>query len=159
MVLSPHFVKMLEQLLTPSTMKEKPDMIELMVVQPFLTRFAKKLDYHNWEDLLQDTNLRILEYQHSFNGTNMQGWAGRIMFNIFVDQRRRKKWQSGYEIPEQCSTPNQEDHLYLKQVLETANKHLVKSAMGYSYNEIAKENNLPIGTIRSRICRARKDLE
>jgi RNA polymerase sigma-70 factor (ECF subfamily) len=143
--------------------------MDIIKVLPFLTKFAKKLDYYNHEDLVNDTVIKLLERKDKFDGTNLQGWSGKIMFNLFVSKCRRNKFNSIQDnellFANLQSNNNQEETLYLKQILtqlETFSiEHkniLIQSALGNQYNELAIIFNIPIGTVRSRLARARTKL-
>ncbi len=140
-----------------------------------LQKFAFKLTRNrpDADDLVQSTCLRALEKNDSFeSGTNLFGWTSKIMYNLFVSgYRRRNKFESQYDPEiylEKETVPPMQDV-----ILEVAN---VKRAMrllssdhrdilimicanGMSYQEVADELSISIGTVRSRLFRAREHLQ
>lgn len=139
-----------------------------------LHKFALRLtrNTHNADDLVQATVLRALEKSDLFvEGTNFFGWASKIMFNIFISQYRRKtKFETQYD-PEDflnklCSEPKQEIVVDLKKVtraierLSKDHRQILEMACieGMLYEEVAEELDIPVGTVRSRIARARSHL-
>ena len=139
-----------------------------------LQKFAFKLTRNksDADDLVQSTCLRALEKNELFEtGTNLFGWTSKIMYNLFVSgYRRRTKFESQYDpdifLDKETVKPMQEI------ILETEN---LKRAMfflsqnhqdiivmicmkGMSYQEVADELDISIGTVRSRLSRAREHL-
>lgn len=139
-----------------------------------LHKFSLRLTKNtaNSDDLLQSTLLRALENRHRFqDGSNLFHWTSRIMFNIFVsDYRRQKKYSSQYD-PEPIINnlqvaANQETCTDLSLVGEAMEKlsHEHREVLiliciqGNDYAEAARVLDLPLGTIRSRLSRARIQL-
>jgi RNA polymerase sigma-70 factor (ECF subfamily) len=140
-----------------------------------LKKFAYKLTRNksDADDLVQSTCLRALEKSELFEtGTNLFGWTSKIMYNLFItDYRRRTKFESQYDpdiyLDKEIVMPMQDI------ILETEN---VKRAMlylsedyqnilvmicinGMSYQEAADELDISVGTVRSRLSRARERLQ
>ncbi len=146
-------------------------MIDIFLVYPFLQRFAFRLtaDPIRAEDLAHDAVVRILERQDQFDGVNLQGWAGKVMFNLFIDQKiRAKRWYSGDAKPlidGLIALGDQEQVTYANQLTRLVDRlpahqaAAIKLLMeGYTYEEISEKIDIPIGTVRSRVSRGRKDL-
>ncbi len=140
-----------------------------------LHRFALRLtgNVADAEDLVQSTALRALEKKHQFrDGTDLFKWCSKIMFNLFVSgYRRRVKFESQYDpepiIQLQRTPANQYERMRCLEVDEAMQKmskehRQVLNAIcvnGMKYKHVAKEMGVPIGTVRSRLYRARGHLQ
>ncbi|MEZ0262215.1 MAG: sigma-70 family RNA polymerase sigma factor [Alphaproteobacteria bacterium] len=140
-----------------------------------LRKFALRLTRNkaNAEDLLQMTLLRALEKRDMFEtGTNLFRWTSKIMFNLFVSEYRRKmRFETQYSpdpyIERLSIQPQQETIVDLKTVhraMESlSDKHQEILSLiciqGLSYEEVAAQLEIPIGTVRSRLSRARETLQ
>lgn len=149
---------------------------ELIEFLPSLKAFAMMLtrDRAAGEDLLQDTVLRALDKSDSFTmGTNLRAWVYTIMRNQYINTLRRRQRERVTQIDDELLenmdpvAANQEHALVLKDLLRAMGElrqeqrealHLVV-ADGLSYDEVAHICGCPVGTIRSRIARARQELE
>ena len=140
-----------------------------------LKKFAYKLTRNSSdaEDLLQSTLLRALEKKHLFNeGTNLFSWTSKIMYNMFVSNYRRKvKYETQYDpesyIEAEKVEASQNIQMELKNV-ESAMKHISDDhreilimicIKGMQYAEVSKILDIPVGTVRSRLSRARENLQ
>lgn len=139
-----------------------------------LRRFAMRLCKApaQADDLLQSTLLRAIEKREMFeSGTDVFKWTSKIMFNLFVSEyRRRTKFETRYD-PEICMSnesieANQENMVALSEV-QAAMKRLsddhrdvlvMVCVQGMQYQEVAKIMDIPLGTVRSRLSRAREQL-
>ncbi len=142
---------------------------------PRLRRFAMRLTRNasDADDLVQSSLLRAMQKQDLFKeGTNLFSWVSRIMFNIFATQfRRKKKFETQYDpehyIDKACISPSQEANVDIVTVSECmqrlSRKHrdiLVDVCVkGMSYEEVALKLCIPVGTVRSRLSRARSTLQ
>ena len=140
-----------------------------------LKRFALKLTQNSSdaEDLLQLTLLKSLEHGDSFEqGTNLFGWTSRILYNTFVSQyRRRVRYETQYDaqeyIDQQWEEGCQETEVELDQVLaamgflsEDHQRVLELVCIeGLPYATVAEVLAVPVGTVRSRLNRARQALQ
>jgi len=130
------------------------------------------------EDLVQETYAKALKGFSSFRlGTNFRAWMYRILRNTFLTSRTRLK--ATMTVP--LDAEEDEPELALKHVtpetilIERSNWQLVRSAIDQlpvhfreilllceveemSYQEIAETLSIPIGTVMSRLSRARKTL-
>lgn len=125
------------------------------------------------DDLLQASLLKAMEQQDKFRmGSNIFAWCSKIMYNTFVSgYRRRKKHESQYDpepiIAAQETPDRQLDHLWYAEVdaamqdLSGDHKRILESVCveGQQYQEVANKLNIPVGTVRSRLSRARCALE
>ncbi|MGE4314216.1 MAG: sigma-70 family RNA polymerase sigma factor [Pseudobdellovibrionaceae bacterium] len=148
---------------------------ELLNESENLRKFALKLTRNSADadDLLQSTLLRALEKKDMFTeGTSLFSWTSRIMYNMFVSNWRRKsKFESQYD-PEPyinaesigaCQDVKMEVasvDAAMKQLSEEHRQILVLVCVqGMPYQDVADHLDIPIGTVRSRLSRARLQLQ
>jgi RNA polymerase sigma-70 factor (ECF subfamily) len=140
-----------------------------------LRRFALRLtkNTHDAEDLVQSTLLRAMEKKTYFqDGTNLFSWTSKIMYNLFVSSyRQKKKFETQYDpephIGQMSVDPNQESRADLVKVGECISslsaEHrdilLLVCVKGLSYEDAASALSIPVGTVRSRLSRARRHLQ
>ena len=140
-----------------------------------LKKFAMRLTRNNSDadDLLQNTVLRAYEKKHLFEeNSNVFSWTSKIMYNLFVsDYRRKVKFESQYDpepILEKAEIiANQNDKIMVREVGEAmkmlSSDHrdilLMVCVQGMKYEETAEALNIPVGTVRSRLSRARTLLQ
>ncbi len=129
------------------------------------------------KDLYQETTYRALHNRDKFQqGTNFKAWIFTIMKNIFINNyRKRMKSNTMLDNTDNQYYINSADHATGNRaegtiMLKEINVHI--SALddsiripflmhfdGYKYQEIADELSLPLGTVKSRIFFARKELK
>jgi RNA polymerase sigma-70 factor, ECF subfamily len=143
---------------------------------PRLRRFAIALtgDMDQGDDLVQDTCMRaLLRVDQWERGSRVDSWMYRIAQNLWYDRVRARKTRAEVSDTEAAATVAGEDgrvvaesRLALKEVT-AAMAHLTDEQRvlvalvcvdGLSYKEAADITNVPIGTVMSRLARARKDL-
>ncbi len=144
-----------------------------------LTSYAYSLtkDYHNAHDLIQETYFRAISNKEKYaQGTNLKAWLLTIMRNIFINDYRRKvkrntildKTENLYLInSSQDFAHNAAEDRFVMQDLQKAIKTLapeyrrpfLRHYQGFKYQEIADEMRLPLGTVKSRIFFARKQIK
>jgi len=140
-----------------------------------LEKFAYKLTRNkaDAEDLLQSTVLRAIEKKHLFQeGTNLFSWSSKIMYNMFVSGYRRKvKFETKYDpesfIEKESVEANQNIQMEFKDVdiamntLSSEHKEILIMVCikGMQYAEVANKLDIPVGTVRSRLSRARHALQ
>lgn len=148
---------------------------ELMTEHEALRKFALKLTKNpsDADDLLQSTIVRIIEKKHLFQeGTNLLQWASKVMFNLFASNYRRKtKFETQYDpepyLEKQSIEPEHDVQFDLYMVDEAmkrlSNDHrkilLMVCVKGMSYEQVADKLDIPVGTVRSRLSRARENLK
>ena len=139
-----------------------------------LRRYARSLtrDSTDAEDLVHDTLVRAYERRATFRSSgNLRAWLLSIVHNTFIDKMRSRKSeaarleQAGYLA--EASTPAPQEHsVRLAQVREAffslpqeqrSALHLV-AIEGLSYQQAADASGVPLGTLMSRIGRARAAL-
>jgi RNA polymerase sigma-70 factor (ECF subfamily) len=139
-----------------------------------LWRFSYHLSKSHYisQELTQKTCLRALEYQASYTGGNLKSWLFKIMHNLWRDELRYNhrlglKLVSSETKEEECSTNEQpEQHVLLQEVLDLINQlpeaqrttMLLTAVEGFTYRETAELLGIPLGTVMSRIARAREKI-
>lgn len=141
----------------------------------FTHRFTKNEEES--KDLIQDTMVKALTYKDKFvENTNLKGWLYTIMRNIFINNyRKKKRAKTTYDDTESLYFLNVADNhtfnlpdskLEYNQVQEiineTKDEFLIPFKMyleGYKYHEIADKLDIPMGTVKTRIFYARKDIQ
>lgn len=139
-----------------------------------LRRYARSLtrDSADAEDLVHDALVRAYERRGTFrSGGNLRAWLLSIVHNAFIDGLRSRKSeaarieQAGYLADANMDAP-QEHSIRLAQVREAFFKlpeeqrsalHLV-AIEGLTYSQAAEVSGVPLGTLMSRIGRARAAL-
>jgi len=148
---------------------------ELINELPGLKRFAHKLSNSDAdaEDLVQTTVVKALSNKEKFkDGTDLFKWGSKIMYNTFVSGYRRKtKFETQYDpepyIEKQSTAPKQRDVVRLREVEDAMQKlsdeHneilVLVCVKGLKYKRVATLLDIPVGTVRSRLSRARQQLE
>ncbi len=142
----------------------------LMATLPQLRAFAISLTGNpdRADDLVQDTVLRAWAHVDSFQaGTNLRAWLFTILRNVFTSEyrkRRREVEDADGEYSAQLSSPGaQESNLDLRDMQVALAKLpddqreavLLIGALGFSYEEAAEICGCAVGTIKSRVNRAR----
>jgi RNA polymerase sigma-70 factor (ECF subfamily) len=138
-----------------------------------LRAFAISLtrDADQAEDLVQETVLRAISKQPQFEaGTNLQAWLFTILRNLFFSVHRKSLREvedgDGSYAATMISMPDQEDRIMIHD-LEAALGKLPKvqreaimlvGADGQSYEEAAQALGCAVGTVKSRVNRARNGL-
>jgi RNA polymerase sigma-70 factor (ECF subfamily) len=154
--------------------------------QPELYGVAMRIcrDPDNAKDLVQETLMRAMVAWASFEpGSNLRAWLFRILTNSFINgyRKRRRHQRFATERPgdalaalygrDQDHTDDLEDTLYGDQLSDEVQGALGKlgddyrdvveraDLKGQKYKDIADELEVPIGTVMSRLFRARRVLE
>ncbi|MCO5229714.1 MAG: RNA polymerase sigma factor [Chitinophagales bacterium] len=144
-------------------------------LKPFALKLTRDMD--DAEDLIQETMFRAISNEDKFeNGTKLKAWLYTIMKNIFINNYRKKVKRNTivdtsdnqYFIDSVShTTTNVAEMTFVNKDIERAilnlsNEFRVPFMMhykGYKYHEIAEKLNLPLGTVKSRIFFARKELK
>jgi RNA polymerase sigma-70 factor (ECF subfamily) len=138
---------------------------------PRMRRYARAL-LRNWDradDLVQDTILLALEKNHLFErGTNLRAWLLTMMHNQYVNAVRRSMRRGEIVVEELplASPAPQIASLELRDLksaisllpAEQRETLLLIGLEGVNYAEVAQICDVPIGTVRSRVSRAREEL-
>jgi RNA polymerase sigma-70 factor (ECF subfamily) len=145
-------------------------------------------DKNEAEDLVQETCLRAYKFFHLFeSGTNCKAWLLKIMTNLFINRYNKKKSEpdtvsyderieyylhsrvSGVDYVE---NPQFEVEWIFQNLLNDDVKRLLSELpenfrtsiilcdiQGFSYADVAEATNVNIGTVKSRLFRARRRLQ
>jgi len=134
------------------------------------------------EDLIQETYLQAAIHVDQFTlGTNLQSWLTKILYNLFINRYHREKRMVSLD-----QAPSEEGTTWLEslegreagpemEILKTELRERLKEALdslteefrapvvlvdigGFSYAEVADILACPLGTVRSRLFRARSIL-
>jgi RNA polymerase sigma-70 factor (ECF subfamily) len=146
---------------------------ELLATVPHLRAFAISLtgQVDKADDLVQDTLVRALANIGQFQpGTCLQAWLFTILRNLFhTDFRKRRREvedPDGLMASRLAVLPNQTGRLEFQELREALTKLppeqrealLLVTAEGFSYEDAARITGTQLGTIKSRINRARMRL-
>ncbi len=150
-----------------------------------LYNFALKMtnDLDDADDLVQETYLKAFRYFDKFErGTNCKAWLFSIMRNTFINEYRRVQKQPNkvdYDDVQNFFETIKETEVKYQHVVGDAYSNtlddevtnaiaalpqdfqtiiLLSDVEGFTYEEIAEFLSCPIGTVRSRLHRARKML-
>lgn len=147
---------------------------ELAAVIPQLRAFGRSLCGHREmaDDLVQETMLKAWTARKRFEaGTSMAAWTHTILRNLFRSQMRRARFTGEWDdakAEEILSAPaGQEQYMQLADLqrallkLPAAQREalVLVGAGGFSYEEAAEICGCAIGTVKSRVARARTAVE
>lgn len=151
-----------------------------------LTTFAYHLTYNEEDakDLVQETFMKAYKALDSYvEGTNAKAWLFKILKNAYINQYRKKARRPtkvdfeefiGYQDKDESSVTDYQDlrielfeNLLGDEVTMAINSLpidfrtviLLCDVEGFTYEEISKIIDIPIGTVRSRLHRARNMLK
>ena len=145
----------------------------MLAAVPSLRAFAISLcgNVDRADDLVQETLMRALANIHSFQpGTNMPAWLFTILRNLFRSEyrkRRREVEDTDGSYADTLKTPaEQTSRVEFKELATALTKLpddqrealLLVGASGFSYEEAAEICGCAVGTIKSRVNRARTRL-
>ena len=140
-----------------------------------LRRYARALtrDDAAADDIVQDALVRAIERSDTFRpGASLRAWLASIVHNVFVSTRRREAAEARRDeafADLRPAAPDSGDQEHAAQLASVADGfhalpeaqravlHLV-AVEGLSYQEAAAALDVPIGTIMSRLSRARAAL-
>lgn len=144
--------------------------------------FAYRLtfDEDDAKDLVQDTYLKAFRFINSFErGTNAKAWLFRILKNSFINEYRKKSKQPSkvdYNEVEQYYNSDDVDENFTTDLRVETVQHMIGDEISgalngipvdfrtviilsdledFTYEEMSKILDIPIGTVRSRLHRAR----
>lgn len=146
---------------------------EIIKLVPQLRAFSRGLtgSRDRADDLVQDTLMRAIAGEHLFRpGTNLRAWLFTILRNRHLSEFRRRRYDGGgvEDVPESmvAVSGNQQAALELKEVqallmtvpVKLREALILVSAAGLSYEEAAAVCKCAVGTIKSRVNRARTEI-
>lgn len=143
-------------------------------------------DWQDKADLSQEVWIRVYKYINRLEDPKkFKSWVGRITTNIFYDQLRKRKRMAqpysldaslqtddgelNWELP--SDTPSPEDNLNTNEFYDLLQKAIsdlpekfrttivLREIQGLNYDEIAEITGVSLGTVKSRISRARNKLQ
>jgi len=137
-----------------------------------MRRYAHALarDRSDADDLVQEALMRAVARADTFKtGTNLRAWLFTILHNVHVN-RVRGRSSRGDEVPLEdvedrlVVPPRQEEAVELREMMrvvrslpdEQRGVLLLVAVEGLKYDEVAKVLGVPIGTVMSRLSRARE---
>ncbi|GHE65770.1 MULTISPECIES: sigma-70 family RNA polymerase sigma factor [Roseivirga] len=168
--------------------KEKTEVFdgEFMPHVDSMYNFAYRLtfDEDDAKDLVQDTYLKAFRFINSFErGTNAKAWLFRILKNSFINEYRKKSKQPNKvdynEVEQYYNSDDVDENITTDLRVETV-QHMIGDEIsgalnnipvdfrtviilsdleGFTYEEMSKILDIPIGTVRSRLHRARNMLK
>jgi RNA polymerase sigma-70 factor (ECF subfamily) len=157
-----------------SSKPENPDFkTELLSLVPFLRAFARSLtgSPEGADDLAQETLVKAWQSRSSFiPGTNLKAWLFTILRNQFYSDRRRAWRQAPWDQEAAERIPgSSEDQLHSAELSDTVRALrrlsdeqrealILVGAGGFSYEDAAAICKCAVGTVKSRVARARKTL-
>jgi RNA polymerase sigma-70 factor (ECF subfamily) len=149
------------------------DRDELVAVLPRLRRYARVLtgDRARADDLVQDAVERALARESTFHaGGNLRAWLFSLMHNLFIDGTRQREaidWSADTsELPEMAAG-SQSDPAEMRDIQSALHRLpqdqrevlLLVAVEGLRYREAAEVLAVPVGTIMSRLARAREKMQ
>lgn len=149
----------------------------LLLVEPLipaLRRYARGLirDAAAADDLVQDCLERVVAHWHRRRNDDPRTWVFAILHNVAVSRLRQRERRGLHlpvdDVPEDTFShrPAQEDRLLQQDILDAIDRLpdeqrsvlLLVSIEDMSYAQVAEVLSVPIGTVMSRLSRARERL-
>lgn len=148
----------------------------MVALMPNLKAFSMSLcgNVPNAEDLSQEVFAKAWQHRSSFrDGTNLRAWMFTILRNTYLsgighNKRNIRLTEESYnKLASMMSSPAaQEGHIDMLEFKEGLGRLpqdqrkalILTTAAGFTYEEAAELLNCPIGTIKSRVARARESL-
>ncbi len=148
---------------------------ELLACLPDMHAFARFLvkDYERADDLVQEATVRVLAAADQFQpGTNFKAWVFTILRNLFYNELQKSKrfvdyggasdsfeFLSAISSTQESSLDFRDFYRVFWQLDENHREVLMLvGASGLSYEDAASICGCQVGTIKSRVSRARRDL-
>ena len=140
-----------------------------------LARWLSRND-QDAEDVVQEASLRAFKYWKGFSGRDCRSWLLAIVRNTYYSWLRKRSVQP--ELTEDGEIDDVDEGIPSPEtgLLQNASREMLRAALedlplefreaivlremeGLSYKEIADVSSVPIGTVMSRLARARKRLQ
>ena len=147
---------------------------EVVALLPRLRRFARTVTRHreDADDLVQlSVERALLRLDQWQPGTRLDSWMFTIMKNAWIDEVRARSRRDAIFLPEEAGenvghlpTERQQERLDVHKAMQQLNEdqRLVVGLVlveGLPYKEAAEVLDIPIGTLTSRLARAREALQ
>jgi RNA polymerase sigma-70 factor (ECF subfamily) len=137
---------------------------------PALRRYARALtrDADIADDLVQDTLVRALRAEHLFHGDEVRSWLYTILTNLTRNRLRSLSRRPTLSSIEENDAPDLAgpeaggrdiERALATLVEDQRNALLLVVLEGLSYREVAEVQGVPIGTVMSRLARARVQIK
>ena len=124
------------------------------------------------EDVVQESLLRVKRGLERYTPGSLHGWLARIVTNVFLDETRRRKRRPQTHLPDDPDRvieggPAADEALamvslpdHIQDALNTLADEFRQAVVlcdvaGLTYDEIAEQVGVPVGTVRSRVHRGR----
>ena len=160
---------------TSAARSDAPDdfKTELLALIPFLRAFARSLcgNPESADDLAQETLVKAWQSRDTFiPGTNLKAWLFTILRNQFYSDRRRAWRQAPWDQDSAERIPgSHDDQTWAAELSDTARALrclsdeqrealILVGAGGFSYEDAAAICHCAVGTVKSRVARARRAL-
>ena len=144
---------------------------QILALLPSLRRYSRSLTRSDadGEDLLQDCVEKVLARRSQWRGLNLRGWALTIMTNLYRNTRRQNspsmmvELDSAEQVPAPEASADPLERVRLEEALNSLSEEnravlMLVVIEGYTYSEVAAALDIPIGTVMSRLSRARHRL-
>lgn len=142
----------------------------MRLVQGDVWRLCKYMvDAQSADDLAQDALIKMIGSLHRVTAEhNVRAWTLGIARHTCLDEirrrQRRRKLQKDYEGTRPVLVSAEDSSLDIRELIahidvDRRDAFVLTQLVGLSYEEVAEMCECPIGTVRSRVARARLDLQ
>lgn len=145
---------------------------KMLALLPNLQAFAMSLckNMDTADDLVQETMLKAWSRLDSFEeGTNMRAWLFTILRNTYFSRHRKSRREvedpDGLHTASLTTPASQEVHVEFGELLDALEElpkeqrsAAIQLGIGLSYEEVAAQQRVAVGTVKSRAFRAREKL-